>query len=301
MDLTRNIIYRAYSMNQLTKDAAGRFYGCETKRVEYPGVAGVGYAEKRALADGYDASDVYLDRRLININGVLYGITRGDLFDRVQEFTRVMTPTAAYNESPGDKGFLPLDFYVPTADTDLFPAGYIHKAIFVRPMRQPGLVYIDDASGGEDGQPLAIPWNVQVWAKDPRVYGFSPNEVTIPATGSSGSGSFTNLGDYPAPLNLLLVVAAGSPAGSFHLTAGGADMTITIPANANQQVIRYSSREKVLTLEVNSAQSLRMDLLAFNALTTHPLIPQGTSAYAWDLTTADLAAGGRLWFWDSWA
>jgi len=301
VDLTRNIVYRAFSLNQLTKDANQRFFGCETKRVQYPGVAGIGYAEKRALADGYDASDVYLDRRVINLQGILYGITRGDLFDRQQEFTRVMTPTAAYNESPGDKGFLPLDFYVPTMDTDLFPAGYIHKALFVRPVRQPGFNFVDDATGGPDADPLALPWDCVVWAKDPTVYGFSPNNTVISDTASSGSGNFTNVGDLPAPLQLLLVVKAGSGAGTFHLTAGGADMTITIPANAAQQVIRYSAREKVLMLEVNATNTLRMDLLSMVALTTHPLIPVGNSAYAWTLASADLDVGGRLWFWDAWA
>lgn len=301
VDLTRNVIYRNYSLNQLTKDANGRFYGCETKRVEYPGVTGVGYAEKRSLADGYDASDVYLDRRIIDLRGLLYGRTRGELFDKVQDFTRVMTPTAAYNESPGDKGFLPLDFYVPTTLTDLHPEGYIHKAIFVRPQRQPGFIFNDDTTGGEDGMPLAIPWECVVWAKDPTVYGFSPNNYPISDTVSSGSGTFLNKGDLPAPLNLLLVIAANSPAGPFHLIAGGADMTITVPTATAQQIIRYSSREKVLTREVNSEVTLRMDLLAFNALTTHPLIPVGSSPFSWTATPTNFDEGGRLWFWDSWA
>ena len=95
----------------------------------------------------------------------------------------------------------------------------------------------------------------------------------------SGAGNFENKGNYPTPLNVLLNIVAGSAAGSFHVVAGGSDFTITIPANAAAQIIRYSSYHKVLSLEVAGVETLRMDLLSFAANQTHPLVPVGTSAF----------------------
>jgi hypothetical protein len=301
MDLTKAIGYRGFLLNTVVKDANQRLVGCETKRVDWPGVQGHGYDEKRAHEDGFDASDVFLGKRLIGLSGGLYGITRGDFYDLAQAFITALTPTAAYDDAPGDRGFMPLDFYVPTMNTVDFPSGLIHKQVFARPVRQPSLIYIDDRTGGDDDQPLSLEWTALMECRDPRVYFFTTTETSISASAGSDSGNLVNKGDYPAPINIMLVVAAASPAGSWSFVGAGTDMTITIPNNAQQQIIRYGSREKLLSLEVAGVETLRMDLLAFNNQKTHPLLGVGTSAYSWTLTTADLAAGGRIWHYDSWA
>lgn len=301
MDLTKAVSYRGFPLNTITKDAQQRLTGCEVIRADWPGTQGHGYGEKRALADGFDYSDVFLGKRQIGLTGALYGISRGAFFDSAQALTTALTPTAAYDADPNLRGFLPLDYYVATADLSNWPSAFIHKQVFVRPSRQPSLIYESDRTGGDDDQPLSLEWSALVECRDPRVYYFTSTDTVISATAASGSGDLVNKGDYPSTLNILLVVAAGSPAGTWKFVGAGTDMTITIPTNALQQIIRYSSREKVLALEVNAIQTLRMDMLAFNNQKTHPLLPVGLSAYSWTLTTADLAAGGRIWHYDSWA
>ena len=301
MDVTKAIGYRGIDLNTVVIDSEG-MYGTEIKRVEYPGVQGIGYDEKRAQADGYDSSDVYLSKRLIGLGGATYGRTRGEAFDRLQEVITALTPTAAYDDSPGDRGFLPLDFYVPTSDLANFPLGYIHRMVLARPARQPSVTYVSDESGGNDDDPLALTWTGLLECRDPRVYAYIPTDTAIDKTKGSKAGSFINLGDYPAPLNLLLVVAAGSGAGNFHLVGAGTDMRINIEAQTYEQTYRYSASTKVLTVEINNVETLRMDLLHFLQQTTHPLVPVGTSAYSWTKgASVNLGDDCRMWHWDAWA
>jgi len=299
VDLTRQIGYRGFAANTLTKDANNALYGCEIKKVDYPGVQGVGYDEKRAQADGFDASDVYLGKRLIGLTMAVYGRTRGECWDYLQQAINAFTPTAAYDESPGDKGYLPFDYYVPTANLTDFPDGYIHRQVFARPVRGPTLQFDSDTHGGLDTQPLSIPFTVLLEAKDPRVYAYIP--TTWDLYSPSPSKTLVNLGDYPTPLNILLEVGAGV-GGSFHFVGAGTDMVIEVDTQSYTQTIRYSAVLKVLSVEVQNVETLRMDLLTFKQQKTHPLVPVGSSAFNYSLNGGlVLLDGSRFWHWDAWA
>lgn len=301
MDLTRQVGYRDFALNTITANAENRNYGCELLAVDWMGAEGVGYTEKRALADGRDASDVYLDRRVLRLRGALYGIDRPHLWDLWQELVTALTPTAAYDESPGDKGFLPLDYWVPTRNTEAFPTGFIHKVLLVRPLAQPSTTFVSDAHGGEDHEAMALRWEAMVEARDPRQYAFAPTDYDMEGL-TDDTGDLVNLGDYPAPLNIILVVDALAAPASFHFLGGGSDFTIAMPTSANEQIFRYSAREKVLTLEKLGVETLKMNLLDFAANKTHPLVERGTTAYEWDTSGGpDLLSGSRIWHWDSWA
>ena len=52
----------------------------------------------RSQADGLDASDVYLAGRRLAIHGTVYGTTRANLFDRLQQLRAVMSPTGAFTQ-----------------------------------------------------------------------------------------------------------------------------------------------------------------------------------------------------------
>jgi hypothetical protein len=302
VDLTKAVAYRGFNLNSLTL-ASNDLSGCEIKRVDWPGVPGVGYDEKRALDDGYDASDVFLGKRLVGLTGAIYSDTRKELYDLKQALVTALTPTAAYDDDPGAKGFMPMDFYVPTGNTIDFPASYIHQMVLVRPVRQPTFVIESDKTGGLDTQPLSMEWTALLEAKDPRVYFFTSTDTAVATGTQSAGGSFVNKGDYPTPLNILLIVTSVVTAPvPFHFVGAGTDMTISLPVNASQQIFRYSAREKVLTLEVAGVEVLRQDLLSFANATSHPLVPVGTSAWTWTKTSAaTFAAGGRLWHYDAWA
>lgn len=299
--MTRAIGYRSLNVNHLTTDPNGRIDGIEVKRVMWAGVQGVGYMEKRALHDGYDASDIFLSRRIVSMAGGLYGVSRALFYDRIQQLTEAFTPTAAFAASPGDKGYLPLDFYVPTSDTATWSTGLIHKMVLARPLRQPNIAYVDDRTGGEDSDALSITWDVDLDCRDPRVYLYTPDDAVVSSTASSGAGNFVNRGNYPSPLQIILVVTAGSSAGTFHFVGGGTDLTVNIPADSAQQLIRVSAFDGIATLEVNNIETLRPDLVTFPVQRQYPVVQPGTSGYTWTLVGADLAAGGVLRFYAAWA
>lgn len=302
MDLTRRINYRGFELNHVDL-TNGLMEGCEVKRLAYPGIPGFGYKEKRALADGFDASDVYLGLRTIQMSGSLYGIGRAAFYDLLQSFITACTPTAAYAESPGDRGYLPLDFYVPTTDVVNWGAeAVIHKMVRARPTKQPGYTIADDSHGGVDADALSARWEAEFDCIDPRIYGYAPIDTTISPTASSGSGNLVNRGDYPTPLNIILQLAAAAGSGTFHFVGGGADFSISITSQANSGIIRVSGDDRIVTLETNTVETLRMDLIHHTARANYPLVQPGSNPYSWDLTgTTDLVSGSLLRFWEAWA
>ena len=309
MDLKRPVYYRGIDLNDAdvsTLSASrGKLRGISLEAVSYGAVRGVGYKEKRAQGDGYDASDVYLGLRTIKMRGTIYGDTRAEAFDRLQELRAAFTPSGAYLESPYEYGYLDLQFDEPTENLTEFTNGYRSCFIKARPVAQPEWTVTKGADGGEEYGGESIPFSVELEAIDPRVY--IQGGVVIPLTGGlSGSGNTTNRGDYPAPLNILLSVRAAAVAGSFTLNAGGSTLTITIPNSTSDQTIRLSGEKKVLTVEENNVESLRMDLLTFGTDSTWPLVTPGSQGYSWSTTglvSGDLGTGNdsRIWYWEAFA
>jgi hypothetical protein len=295
VDLSRAVIYRGFDLNGAAQLAPGeRLIGSLLQSVQMGNVPGIGWVEKRSLGDGNDASDVYLGGRRVFLSGHLYGRTRGEMFDLQQTLVTTLSPTAAYNANPADFGYNPLYYTVPTedADFDLNVEGDRLRILYLnlRPLATPTVDINRDASGGKDELGSGIAWQSVLEAKDPRVYVFPDREVDLTA---ALSGRFHNRGDYPAPLNILLVVPASS-GGTFTFVGAGTDMRIAIPAASVRQVFRYDGYLHVLTVETNGLEVLRMDLLSFVNETTHPVVPPGPSD--WTATGPPLDYGSRL-FW----
>jgi hypothetical protein len=301
VDLTRAIGYRGFELNSITMNAgSNNMVGCEVRQAQWQGVDGVGYDEKRALGDGFDASDVYLSKRVLGLSGGLYGRSRGEFYDHLQDFVTAFTPTNAYNDEPGDRGYLPLDYWVPTADKVKWPTGLIHKQIYVRPMRQPSVTFNTDAAGGDNQFPLAITWDLLLEARDPRVYDFNQFGIHIESAHQSNNKRLiNNKGDYPTPLNIM-IVQNSNPAGIFHVIGTRADLTITFPAYAYKSIFQYSSADRIATWERGGVEALRMDMLTWKTTKTDLLIPPGvhTFIYAHNISPT---VGSRMWFRNSWA
>lgn len=308
MDLTKAVSYRGLDLNSVSFSAGLPISGIAIDAVDYHAVEAVGYREKRSLADGLDASDVFLGGRTLRMRGSLYGLTRGDLYDHLHALRAALSPTAAYAESPSDYGYLPLNFEAPTADTINHPLGYIPQMILARPLTVPEFVIVRDHIGGESSLGVSISWSVALEAKDPRIYAQSEVSTFFDAAGTatSGSGSVVNKGAYPAPLMMLVYVPASVTfLRTLTFTAFGAEVAITLPDSTHARTARYNGVEKTLHLEESGVESLRMDLLSLSGADNHPLVPSGSSAYSWiyrnvNDTPVAVNALSRFWFWPSW-
>jgi hypothetical protein len=312
--------YGGVEFNSVEQLGEGKRRGTILEEFDFGRSQGVGYTEKRAQDDGLDASDVYMGSRVVNIVGVTYGSTPGDLHDQLQRVRSVLTPTIAYGFSKPDYGYIPLEFSLPTENDTDFPGGWRRLEFRARPVGQPQFSLRRDA-GSENGVPnngsfgAGILWRATLECKDPRMY-LRP-DIWVPAdpdtTTLPDSGTLKNRGDYPAPLDILLVMPAATTATSkVVIQAGDANMTILLgkagppvesfPAGT---VVRYSGELKVLTVQTPGAPGtdvLRMDLLSFQNDTTHPKVPPGSSGYAVTRTAiAAFAHGSRFMYSESYA
>lgn len=323
MDLSRPVAYRGLALNDAVPAiGSGRITGNLIDDVSIGAVNGVGYSEKRSMADGRDVSDVFLDGRRIVMSGTVYGTDLADTHDRFQQLRSILTPTAAFSDEPGAYGYLPLSWDEPTGDTRFLadPGGvirYRHLYANVRPMASPELRVNRDRSGGRPTLGSGFPFQVVFDAKDPRLY-IAPEVMADYTDNTTGqAGNWVNRGDYPAPLNVLLITAPHSAKdGQFTLVAGGSTMNIILAKSVNQSIYRYDGTLKILTVEENAIEVLRMDLLVFPAENTHPLIqpnppvPAGSSS-PWSISTVitvdathqvvPLLANSRMWFNEAYA
>lgn len=387
MDISRDVTYRGFLLNDATLvitpggGIGSGVSGCVLDSADLSDFDVVQFTEKRSLQDGLDAGDVYLGARRVRLSGTLYAQTKALLFDKLQELRATLSPTLAYRESPGEKGYLPLYFAVPTNRLADYPAGAISLQVLALPRAFQAIIQ-RDSIGESDAFPLAIPWQATLVCKDPRVMGaswrdtvFSTTTIVTGATAAastnlisssshglvagdsigitslSGGAGLTqgtryyviasgltssafkvstvaggaevditsdatvlsyhkvvvqggdnvihNRGDYHCPVNMLLAV--GPQAGKVYVSVGDSQFTINVPASTGDRIIRYNGTEKILTVEEESIEALRMDLLSFQNLTTHPLIPSGLSDLSVTFVGVVVQSGSHLWFWESYA
>ena len=301
MDLTKPVIYRGLDLNDVASLAPGQpMAGYALTRVQYSDVQGEGYREKRSQADGYDAGSVYLGWRPLNISGEVYGSTQPDMWDRLQNLRRVLTPTLAYAEAPYDLGFVDFAFSQVTAKLADWPSGVIPLVIRARPQAQPSFL-VDSERIGVSEYGLVMPYTAALWARDPRIYVATPKETAL--TGTGATGLFTNRGDYPAPLDILLYVT-NAGARTFTFVGCGTNMTVTIPDDTAARLVRIDSTNKVCTYQVGETETLRMDLVNFAAGLTWPQVipsPATQNQYTWSVTGGALAAGSKAMFSEAFA
>lgn len=312
MDISKAIVYRTLNLNAALLETGRVLRGISVENVDYSSVEAVGYTEKRAGADGIHASDIYLGARTVDLSGHIYAPTLAEFFDYLHVLRAVFSPTSAYQESPGDRGFLPLSFSQPTTDEESFPGGVVPLYMNLRPKANVRFNINRDRLTDKASRPSATPWSVQLLAKDPRVY-VSPGQVKDLAGGphTSTSGAAINRGDYETPLNIQLIsMPTNQPAGNFKISGlNGIDMTITIEANKPNVAYRWFGDDRVLMTEdisqgVGTAPLiLRMDLAVFATKNRRPSVPASieppirpfSSAYTYSSTVA-FAANSRL-FW----
>jgi hypothetical protein len=311
MDLSQSILFRSLEVNNAVLGTGRVLRGITVERVDYSAIETVGYTEKRAGSDGLHASDVYLGGRRIEMDGLIYATSLAEMFDFLHVVRSVFSPTSAYQESPGDRGFLPLHFHQPTLDIESFPLGDIPLFMNVRPSAPPRFTIVRDRQSRQGNGPGSTPWQAVLLAKDPRVYVDPAQIVDISGVANPTPDAVfaTNRGDYETPMNIILAVDVAT-AGTFHMTGlNGIDMTITIEAN-DKTVYRWFGDDRVLMTEDVSLGPgtkplvMRMDLVTFATKTRKPLVPAQinppskpfSTRLDWSCTV-DLAIGSRL-FWN---
>jgi len=299
MDPVRPVAYRNLQLNDASIGGTGeRIAGIAVERIAYGGVNAYAYTEKRSNSDGFDAGEVFLGKREIDLTGTIYGQSRADLFDRKMRLVAAFTPTLAYATSPIDYGYLPLTFEEPTLNTDDWPNGYIPLMMRVRARSTPEFQIVRDAVGGEDARGLAIPWSVSLEAKDPRIYCQQAQQFYFSA--SPSPIDLPNRGLYGTPFRIEWP-SNGTVEEKLSLIGLGSSMTLTIPASATPRTLYYDGVEKYVTLEQSGLESLRMDLLTFANDTTHPEVPPGGDDLSWSHTGGSISSEARLIYWEAWA
>lgn len=300
--MTRDIDYglsRIFSFNSVEQvEGTNRQSGCVVKRIRYGELEVDGYTEKRALDDGHDATDVFLGRRRITLIGTVYGQTKGELFDILRLMRYSINPRLAYDESPGDNGYLPLVYWETTDELATYDTGTVQLMMRCRAVTGVVTDFDRDQQGASDGDEMSAPFQVTFEAIDPRVY--LKERVDEPLEGSEGTLTLINRGGHPAPINLVLVKEAHPDHDfEFTLTVGGVSLSVTFPASAEDQVVRVDGYQKVVTMQQEDVEVLRMDL--WDPGGEWPTVPQGEVAATWNIVRDDaedgmLLANSRLWY-----
>lgn len=303
MDLTLPVSYRGIILNAADSPAPGApIAGVRLTKVNFSDVTVHGYTEKKSLSDGMDASDVYMGQRNVELQGEVFASDKGYLFDYLDQLRLKMTPTDAYAEDPDTRGYHPLYFQVATKYTTHWPTGVVDRMLNVRPKKQPEYsVDIGSIGGTRDG--YVVPFKVEMEAKDPRFYYITSDDTAL--SGTSGSGTMTNKGNYYTPLNFILKPTT-TGGGVFAFSGIGTNFSLTIPAGTVGRIVRVDALNKVTTLTENDVETLRMDLITFNAGTTWPQVPptpEGESAagYNWSSSATLDGAISRAFFNEAWA
>jgi len=288
MDLTRNIRYRGFEFNSVAIGTAGVAEGCTVDQVEYGDVEVDGYTEKSSLKDGYDASDVFLGRRMVTLRGMVHGHNRGALYDLLRSMRFAVSPRLAYRDAREAKGFYPLEFSEPTNLKADWDDGVIDLMLKCRSMGGVRTNFFREKTGGDDEQAISVPYEVRFMAIDPKVYLRQRAESYI--SGGAGNLELENRGGYPVPLNMLLVASPNTTQDRiFTFVGGGADFTARFPASAEVQVLRLDGEKRTVTLTVNDTETTAMHLFDYDS--EWPELPLGLTDVAWEFKKEDGTAG----------
>lgn len=319
MDISKSISYRGLEINGAALQTGRVLRGIAVEQVDYSVVDADSYSEKRAASDGIHVSDVYLGGRSLDLSGFIYTTSLAEMFDFLHVLRAIFSPTSAYQDSPGDRGFLPMHFTQPTLDTTSFPGGIQPLFINVRPVRGPRFQITrdrQDASGPKHNlRPTATGWSAQLIARDPRVYvdPAQSHDVSADYTNVWVSDQAINRGDYESPLNIMLVTGSTPPPiGSQFKIKGlnNIDMTISLLPTANI-IYRWIGMERVLMTEDIEGGAgtkpliLRMDLVEFHNVNRRPMVPADiqpafrpySTEVLW-LKTGNFLLSGSRFFWN---
>ena len=304
VDLTRNILFRNFLLNDSSirdnivpgPGSHTGAYGSIVESMDISDVDIVQFLDKRALQDGMDAGDVYKGGRRIRVAGTLFGVDRGDLFDRLDNMSAALDPVLSQGDSPIDKGYQPFEWAKPTNRVSDYNDGVIELMLNAMPHTLNAPILRSEQSGKDD-YGLALPWTAVLICKDPTITALTAQDYAL--TSASNTGNTVHRGNYPSVLNALIVV--DTAAGSMSWQVGDSTFTITIPSSTFNRTIRLKGYDNVLTVEENGVESPNSGLISFSGDNTWPKIPTGTNGYSVSYTGVTPQAGSHMWFYEAYA
>ena len=145
-----SVTFRGVSLNTVTITAGvgtGKgLSGCQIDSIDHSEVQIRQFREPLALQDGIDVGGSWLGGRTVRITGTVYGLSRALAFAGIAALEAVMLPAS------GTFGYYPLTLSEGTLQ--VMPQGL--RVVWDRRMY-----------GGDATDPLAVPWSVSMYAKDP--------------------------------------------------------------------------------------------------------------------------------------
>lgn len=179
--------------------------------------------EPNAETDGSHAAEVRRVQSLHRIDGWVKAPSLAALHDKIAALNEAFDPVLAYdNTNHYDRGYLPYDFDVPTANTDDYATGLIAARYYLQAIQLPVAVHTKF-----DG--FQARYNLMMRAIDPRAY-----LQTTESNNRTGDGVLTldnTLATYPSwPVITIAFTTAASTDITLKRTTG-TDLTIHLEAD----------------------------------------------------------------------
>lgn len=153
MDLNQSVTYRGTELNS-TAYSGGVLVGVRVDTFTYGDIELRQFSEPKALADGRYAAMVNIATRRCVMTGTLFDTNRRTAFDRYNVLNDLFLPTAEYIADPASMGYGTLAFY----------QNGVYKTLSVLSLGM-RVTWNRLMFGGNDADPLAIPWRVEFIAR----------------------------------------------------------------------------------------------------------------------------------------
>jgi len=194
--------------------------GYAVEGVGFGGVQPVGYTDPKATSDGIDTAEAYAGRRTLSMLMSVYGSTRVDLYQKIQDLLTVMRFMP--RRYAATDGFRQLRFTMLTTNTSVFPSGEIPSYVLVRPLDMPTTEVTTAQTTGSDTRGYSARIMLNFLMKYPFKYGQELRvEEDLPIDGTNTV--IQNHGGAPADAQLLIQSSDG--------TARAGDIYVTITVN----------------------------------------------------------------------
>ncbi|CAB4177489.1 hypothetical protein UFOVP1344_7 [uncultured Caudovirales phage] len=211
----------------------------------------IGYTDPKATADGIDVAEAYAGRRTVSMLVSVYGQTRQDLYDKMQQLVNMMRfmPRRYVLEN----GFRQLKFMLITGDTTQFPAtvdhaaGYVEAFFLARPLQIPATEASSSQISGNDSLGYSTKMRLDFLLKYPLKYAQDLDvDSTIPINNTDKY--LFNHGVAVADAEVLIEATPG--------TSQTTDVTIVFSLNGVPITLKVT---KTLGIDSTLTRSIRID------------------------------------------